>query len=264
MAGNIRGHIAGLLRTSKRHSRYVGVLALLAVVVALGVTMGLRRNGRAATVEQTVLDCHAAAGVAHTHNADCYVGGDLVCPLQERELHVHDDSCYDEAGNLTCGKEEAAEEHVHGAGCFKTVTVRNSDGEIIEVDEDRANIEGMELMEEPEEEVEVQGEPAGEVDEGSLEASAVDDEATDVAPTSDTTTSTEEEDTDSGESTSDEDSATSDDTTKQDASEDASGYDGRIWNFAVDLCTDTGFFLAVGPYLFFWKNVQSGDHQTDQ
>ena len=122
MAGNIRGHIAGLLQTSKRHTRYVGILALLAVVVALGVTMGLRRNGRAATVEQTVLDCHAAAGVAHTHNADCYVGGDLVCPLQERELHVHDDSCYDEAGNLVCGKEEAAEEHVHGAGCFKTVT----------------------------------------------------------------------------------------------------------------------------------------------
>ena len=123
MAGNIRGHIAGLLQTSKRHTRYVGILALLAVVVALGVTMGLRRNGRAATVEQTVLDCHAAAGVAHTHNADCYVGGDLVCPLQERELHVHDDSCYDEAGNLVCGKEEAAEEHVHGDGCFKTVTV---------------------------------------------------------------------------------------------------------------------------------------------
>ena len=101
---------------------------------------------------------------------------------------------------LTCGKEEVTEEHVHGPGCFKTVTVRNSDGKIIEVDEDRANIEGMELMEEPEEEVEVQGEPADEVDEGSLEASAVDDEATDVAPTSDTTTSTEEDDADSGES----------------------------------------------------------------
>ena len=129
MAGNIRGHIAGLLQTSKRHSRYVGVLALLAVVVALGVTMGLRRNGRAATVEQTVLDCHAAAGVAHTHNADCYVGGDLVCPLQERELHVHGDSCYDEAGNLVCGKEEASEEHVHGDGCFKTVTVTVDDPE---------------------------------------------------------------------------------------------------------------------------------------
>ena len=129
MAGNIRGHIAGLLRTSKRHTRYVGVLALLAVVVALGVTMGLRRNGRAATVERTVLDCHAAAGVAHTHNADCYVGGDLVCPLQERELHTHDDSCYDEAGNLVCGKEEAAEEHVHGDGCFKTVTVTVDEAE---------------------------------------------------------------------------------------------------------------------------------------
>ena len=130
MAGNIRGHIAGLLQTSKRHSRYVGVLALLAVVVALGVTMGLRRNGRAATVEQTVLDCHAAAGVAHTHSADCYdADGNLVCPLQERELHVHDDSCYNEEGNLTCGKDEVTEEHVHSAGCFKTVTVTVDDPE---------------------------------------------------------------------------------------------------------------------------------------
>ena len=145
MAGNIRGHIAGLLRTSKRHSRYVGVLALLAVVVALGVTMGLRRNGRAATVTETVLDCHAAAGVAHTHNADCYDGGDLVCPLQERELHVHDDSCYDEEGNLVCGKEEAAEQHVHGAGCFKTVTKTVADDEVVEEKpaeaEDKAEIE---------------------------------------------------------------------------------------------------------------------------
>ena len=170
MAGNIRGHIAGLLQTSKRHTRYVGILALLAVVVAFGVTMGLRRNGRAATVTETVLDCHAAAGVAHTHNADCYdADGNLVCPLQERELHVHDDSCYstdtklvcgqeehthsdacyDEEGNLvcgmqehthsdacyettrtlTCGKEEVTEEHVHGPGCFKTVTTTVEDEE---------------------------------------------------------------------------------------------------------------------------------------
>ena len=129
MAGNIRGHIAGLLQTSKRHTRYVGILALLAVVVAFGVTMGLRRNGRAATITETVLDCHAAAGVAHTHNADCYDGGDLVCPLQERELHVHDDSCYDEEGNLTCGKDEVTEQHVHGAGCFKTVAYTVDDPE---------------------------------------------------------------------------------------------------------------------------------------
>ncbi len=130
MAGNIRGHIAGLLQTSKRHTRYVGILALLAVVVAFGVTMGLRRNGRAATVTETVLDCHAAAGVAHTHNADCYdADGNLVCPLQERELHVHSDACYDEEGNLTCGKDEVTEQHVHGAGCFKTVTVTVDDPE---------------------------------------------------------------------------------------------------------------------------------------
>ena len=127
MENRTRNRAFGMLLSAKRHTRYVGILACLALVVAFGVTMGLRRNGRAATITETVLDCHAAAGVAHTHNADCYVGGDLVCPLQERELHVHDESCYDEEGNLVCGKEEAAEEHVHGDGCFKTVTVTVED-----------------------------------------------------------------------------------------------------------------------------------------
>ena len=130
MENRTRNRAFGMLLSAKRHTRYIGILACLALVVAFGVTMGLRRNGRAATVTQTVLDCHAASGVAHSHNADCYdADGNLVCPLQERELHVHDDACYDEEGNLVCGKEEVTEEHVHGAGCFKTVTVTVDDPE---------------------------------------------------------------------------------------------------------------------------------------
>ena len=238
--------LARALLSREKHDQFLAALSVMMVIVALFVFHSVMRQGITLTHKETVLDCHYVGEGAHKHSADCYdKGANLVCPLEERELHKHEDSCYTthmvltcdlEEGEdhthtdecyetvkvLTCGKEEVTEEHVHGPGCFKTVTVRNSDGEIIEVDEDRANIEGMELMEEPEEEVEVQGEPADEVDEGSLEASAVDDEATDVAPTSDTTTSTEEEDADSGESTSDEDPTTSDDTTEQDASEDAS------------------------------------------
>ena len=124
MEQSVRARIVRLLLDHKRHVRYLGVLACLAVTVSLVVAHALRQDGVAMTHEETHLDCPYTGDGAHTHNADCYdENGTLVCPLPERELHTHDDSCYDEEGNLVCGLEEVTEEHVHGPGCFVTVTV---------------------------------------------------------------------------------------------------------------------------------------------
>ena len=128
MGVSTKARISGLLGNNKRHPLYIRVFALLAVVVALGVTLVLMQNGVAMTHTEVVLDCHVAGDVAHTHNVDCYNSdGELVCPLPERPSHTHTDACYNEEGELACGLDELTSEHVHGPGCFVTVTVPDKD-----------------------------------------------------------------------------------------------------------------------------------------
>ncbi|MCI8417627.1 MAG: hypothetical protein HFI33_09090 [Lachnospiraceae bacterium] len=53
---------------------------------------------------------------AHIHEESCYdEEGNLICGLEE-PAHVHEESCYDEEGNLICGLEEPV--HVHEEGCY--------------------------------------------------------------------------------------------------------------------------------------------------
>lgn len=147
MEDQIRKRIAQLLSTYKSHARQAGVLACLALLVALGVTKGLSKYGVTMSVPTQVLDCHYTGNGAHTHNEDCYdENGTLVCPLPEKSLHEHTADCYEEhrelicgldedeshthtddcyliTQELVCGLEEVTEEHVHGPGCFRTVLV---------------------------------------------------------------------------------------------------------------------------------------------
>ena len=179
----VRERIASLLQDNERRTRYLIVLAVMAVIVGISVVSALRQRGLAMVHQVTVLDCHALPGVAHYHTVNCYDDdGELVCPLPEVEFHVHDDSCYietrelvcgleeseghqhtdecyDEEGNLICGleeseghvhtdecyevtrelicgQEEVTEEHVHGPGCFITITVPDD-----EVDEEAEEAE---------------------------------------------------------------------------------------------------------------------------
>ena len=151
MANTVRTHLTKLLESKKLRENYLAVFVCVALVVATSVALLVKRYGLAASHQETVLDCHYDGNAAHTHNADCYdADGNLVCPLPERELHIHDDSCYTEQATLvcgfeegeehvhtsecyqterilSCGKEEVTEEHVHGPGCFTTITV--NDGE---------------------------------------------------------------------------------------------------------------------------------------
>lgn len=91
------------------------------------------------------LDCTVTGDIAHTHNQDCLdENGTIVCPLPEREQHIHgdtcyavpeqhfhDDSCYAWEKTLNCGREEGSSTepvlvctdpltqiHVHSDECF--------------------------------------------------------------------------------------------------------------------------------------------------
>ena len=159
MANTVRERVSSRIDSAKVREHYLALLACIALIVAGGVALIVRQRGFAMTHQETILDCHYEGVAAHTHTSDCYdKSGTLICPLPERALHVHDDSCYTEEQvlvcgleegedhthtdecyetqrTLTCGQEEVTEEHVHGPGCFKTVTVRDSDGAIISEEE---------------------------------------------------------------------------------------------------------------------------------
>lgn len=147
MVESTKKRVSRVLRAREDSDAFARFFVCIAVLTMVAVALGLRQRGFAATHTEQVLDCHYAGDGAHTHDTTCYdADGNLVCPLQEREYHVHDDSCYAEARvltcgleesaehthsascytverELTCGMEEVAEQHTHGPGCFKTITV---------------------------------------------------------------------------------------------------------------------------------------------
>ena len=139
---------------------------MIALLVALGLH---QRGIAATRTEQVLDCHYAGSGAHMHDTSCYDAAGNLVCPLTERELHQHDDSCYtetrqlacgldehahsdacyDEEGNLicgleehvhtdacyqvtrelSCGKEEVTENHTHGPGCFREVTVDDEEGE---------------------------------------------------------------------------------------------------------------------------------------
>lgn len=126
------------LHQKKKHTRYIVVLACLAVVVAAATFATLHFSGQAQTHKQKVLACQVKAHahekdcydkdgkvvcgqadyLIHQHNDDCYdQEGVLVCQLPEIELHEHDEACYTKERVLICGEEES-EEHQHTEACY--------------------------------------------------------------------------------------------------------------------------------------------------
>lgn len=89
-------------------------------------------------VELICEDWKEADIVFHQHNGFCYDGeGQLICPLVEREMHVHGEECYIEQMELTCQEEggdapvpgespepvpevipEVVKPHVHTDACY--------------------------------------------------------------------------------------------------------------------------------------------------
>ncbi|MCD7804668.1 MAG: hypothetical protein LUH03_05885 [Oscillospiraceae bacterium] len=105
-----------------RHSRKVlgSVLLVLAIVVSLTVYWQLRLHGIAITNETY------CGYEEHVHTEECYETT-LICELEETvgltsDWHAHDESCYDEEGNLVCELEEC-EPHTHTDECYETTLI---------------------------------------------------------------------------------------------------------------------------------------------
>ncbi|MCD7804671.1 MAG: LPXTG cell wall anchor domain-containing protein [Oscillospiraceae bacterium] len=103
-----------------RHDRHVrvvlgSVLLILALTVASLVYWQLRLSGIAMTNETY------CGYEEHTHTEDCYESV-LICGFEEIEGHVHDETCYDEEGNLICELEEF-EGHTHSEECYETTLI---------------------------------------------------------------------------------------------------------------------------------------------
>ncbi|MCD7888738.1 MAG: prealbumin-like fold domain-containing protein [Oscillospiraceae bacterium] len=100
-----------------RHSRRVlgSVLLVLAIAVFLTAYWQLRLHGIAITNETY------CGYEEHVHTDECYETT-LICGLDETEGHIHDESCYDEEGNLICGLEEK-EAHTHTDECYEKTLV---------------------------------------------------------------------------------------------------------------------------------------------
>lgn len=65
--------------------------------------------------QETTLACTAQV---HSHEASCYdAAGELICGYADFLVHVHEDGCYDETGNLVCTLPEIRP-HTHTEDCY--------------------------------------------------------------------------------------------------------------------------------------------------
>ncbi len=67
-------------------------------------------------------------GQGHVHTDACYGEPELLCGKEEIILHTHDDSCFDESGNLNCGLLEV-KEHIHDESCIPPAESGGGEGE---------------------------------------------------------------------------------------------------------------------------------------
>lgn len=112
MKPNISNHFIRLLRTQERKALWTRVVAVLAVVVAIGVAYTLMLP--AITMENQLV-CGLPE---HVHTEDCYATVDgeqvLVCGLSE---HVHDERCL-AAAQAETPEPDAAYVHQHDYSCY--------------------------------------------------------------------------------------------------------------------------------------------------
>lgn len=147
MRATVKARLANRLLNNRAHEQKRMLYTCLGILICIGVALILRKLALAQIHTERVLDCPVQGTVAHLHDESCYdEDGELVCPLPEIEYHAHDEECYTEVRTLVCGLEEGpdhthddgcydieyeltcdrpeiTEEHVHGPGCFQTITI---------------------------------------------------------------------------------------------------------------------------------------------
>lgn len=113
-----KSRAAELLREKQSERRKAAIFFGLALLVILCTAAVLLLHAQAMTHTRRVLEC---AYVPHQHTEECYPDGDMsaqpICGLADAVVHVHNEDCYDEAGELVCPLEEL-EPHTHDESCL--------------------------------------------------------------------------------------------------------------------------------------------------
>lgn len=104
----------------RRKKRWLAAVTCLAAAVVFGTAYALILPAITWEKDQ-VLDCSYEA---HQHEDSCFdEEGNVICGYADYAVHAHDESyCYDADGHLVCELEEI-EEHVHDASCYEEQTV---------------------------------------------------------------------------------------------------------------------------------------------
>ncbi|MBQ3355739.1 MAG: CHAP domain-containing protein [Oscillospiraceae bacterium] len=124
------------LRESKLHRRLIAVLLCFATLVSSGTLAMIMLTGVTMTKAETFCcpyaqhehsdECFTDDGLyqcayatAHMHDETCYdAAGNLLCTLPQIEPHTHDAACFETVQELTCETEEGFEGHVHTEECY--------------------------------------------------------------------------------------------------------------------------------------------------
>ena len=129
MGDSLQKQVNAILRDKKKHRAWLAAFLCLALLVTGGTAAAFKLTGVAKTHQEKVLNCrYTVTGgegyadyVVHVHNDDCYnAAGELVCRLPEIAPHVHTDACYKTVQSVVCGQEES-DGHVHSEACYSRV-----------------------------------------------------------------------------------------------------------------------------------------------
>ncbi len=143
MANSVMEQGEKYIHKQKKKKQWLIAVACVAVVAVSGTIAGLMLNGHALNHTKRVLDCKLevheheercysqeegeenllicgyADYVVHLHNDDCYSeDGQLACRLPEIKPHEHSEECYKDQEFLICEQEEIPG-HTHGEGCYE-------------------------------------------------------------------------------------------------------------------------------------------------
>ena len=96
--------ISELIKEKRTFQTWLMIIGAFAVVVMIGVGLGLRYYGQAMTRKTTKIECTYKV---HQHTDECYTETDdgnkeLVCGLADYVVHTNNDDCYNSYGELTC------------------------------------------------------------------------------------------------------------------------------------------------------------------
>ena len=102
--------LSGALRNKQIYRRGLAVLLILSMLASMGAALLRSQPALAEAEEKRVCICPYAE---HAHTAECFDGDALLCGYPDP--HVHDETCYDENGQLCCDRAVA---HLHDESCY--------------------------------------------------------------------------------------------------------------------------------------------------